>query len=654
MPGAKGIKAGRAYVELGVDDRIARGLKRAQARLKAFGAGVGRIGAGVAATGAAMAAPLLGSVRHFASAGDRLAKMAKRTGFTVEALSELSFAAERSGTDVGSLENSLRRMQRTVYDAGRNLSTATDALGDLGLSVAEIDGMAPDRQFELLAERIAQVEDPTRRAAIAMTIFGRSGTQLIPLMADGAAGIRNLRNEAKRLGLTVSTDAAKAAEELTDRWTDMTTAAKRAVFELGATLAKSFGPAIGEIQEAISMAASWVDRNRELVRTIAKIAVALVAVGAAAKVLGTLISLSGSAVGAVGRVVGTVSSLAAALGGPATLALGAFAAAFVYVAAKIAAARAEMLRIEIATRSFGRLVRDLADAQRDLADAQKAAHLDGQISALQRILGLQERLRDVEEANIAHEEGDQGARRRAEEWDRRAQATKKQVEQLEALRKRRGPEAGAGAGLSDADLEHELAVLRARAIEDATEREIALIRLRYKKRMDAAREGGKDLAALEKLQGEELAQARKRGLRRAQEEQAEQRRQLGEKFDQQQQAVAEIEAQIARAQIEVSKTGVQRQRALLELEKKQMLAEARRMGIDPARVDKLFALRGAAMKPAEALRASTRGTFNAAALFGFGSTSTAERTAKAAEQTAKNTAENNRLLKDGAPKFAGG
>jgi len=36
MPNTRGIRAGRAFVELGVNDRLTRGLRRAQRQLRAF------------------------------------------------------------------------------------------------------------------------------------------------------------------------------------------------------------------------------------------------------------------------------------------------------------------------------------------------------------------------------------------------------------------------------------------------------------------------------------------------------------------------------------------------------------------------------------------------------------------------------------------
>ncbi len=61
MANTRGIKAGRAYVELGVGDKLTAGLKRAQKRLRVFGAGVMNIGTKLAGLGAAMTAPLLGA-----------------------------------------------------------------------------------------------------------------------------------------------------------------------------------------------------------------------------------------------------------------------------------------------------------------------------------------------------------------------------------------------------------------------------------------------------------------------------------------------------------------------------------------------------------------------------------------------------------------
>ena len=150
MAGAKGIRAGRAFVELGVSDRLTAGLRAAQRRLQAFGAGVRSIGMRIAAIGVAGLAPLAASVKAFSDTGDALDKMSQRTGLSVETLSELGFAAEQSGADLETLEKGVRTLQRTINDADRGLSTAKDALNDLRLSAEQLRGLTQEEQFKLV------------------------------------------------------------------------------------------------------------------------------------------------------------------------------------------------------------------------------------------------------------------------------------------------------------------------------------------------------------------------------------------------------------------------------------------------------------------------------------------------------------------------
>jgi hypothetical protein len=316
MPSTRGIRAGRAFVELFADDkRLVRGLRAAQARLKAFGANIRNLGLRFAALGTAAIAPMLGAAKAFSGMGDQVAKMAKRTGLSVEALSELTFVASQTGTSIEAMETGVRRMQRSIYDAGRGLSTQTDALTDLGLTYKHLKDLAPEEQFKLLAEAISRVEDPTRRAALAQALFGRAGTQLLPMMAGGAKGIEELQEQARRLGLTMSGADAKAAEDLTDAMDRLWKVVRMGVFRVGAALA----PLLERLADAVTSIAvrisRWIDANRAVVATIAKVAAAVVAGGVALMALGITISVLGSAFGVLATIVTTVGSVLGVLAG---------------------------------------------------------------------------------------------------------------------------------------------------------------------------------------------------------------------------------------------------------------------------------------------------------------------------------------------------
>lgn len=77
MPSARGIRAGAAYVELFANDnRLVRGLKRAQARLNAFGAGVREIGMRMVRLAAVFSTPFIAGVKVFADFEQQMANVA--------------------------------------------------------------------------------------------------------------------------------------------------------------------------------------------------------------------------------------------------------------------------------------------------------------------------------------------------------------------------------------------------------------------------------------------------------------------------------------------------------------------------------------------------------------------------------------------------
>ena len=123
---------------------------------------------------------------------------------------------EQSGADMETLEAGLRRMQKVVVEAADGSEAARDTLQKLGIAVGDLKALTPDEQFKLIADKLSKIENPALRAALAMDIFGKSGTKLLPLMNDGAAGIEALQEKARRLGLTISTEDAQAAEEFGD------------------------------------------------------------------------------------------------------------------------------------------------------------------------------------------------------------------------------------------------------------------------------------------------------------------------------------------------------------------------------------------------------------------------------------------------------
>jgi len=337
MATAGAIRAGQAYVELSTrDSKLVKGLRSAEQRLRAFAASVSSLGTRLVGLGAMAAGPLVAASRMFEDLGDNLAKASARTGVAVEELSELAFAADLSGADLATLELGLRKMSQTIVDAAAGSQSANDAFGRLGLTVADLAQLTPDQQFKLLADRLSQIYNPTLRAAMALDIFGRSGTRLLPLMADGAEGIERLERQARELGLTWSTADAKAAEAFRDTLTVLWKVIQRGIALVGGALVPVLSDAAQWITRATKTVSGWINRNRQLIVIAFKVALAVMGGGLAllafgktvagiaamVSILATVLAGVGSALNVLGAIVaglltpvGLVSAALLALGG---------------------------------------------------------------------------------------------------------------------------------------------------------------------------------------------------------------------------------------------------------------------------------------------------------------------------------------------------
>lgn len=250
---------------------VALGVKADNRALKTFDGNVRRVkaGMGTLVTGATLATgvvlgltgALLQTARATAAAGDDAAKTGKRIGLTAAEVQELSFAAELSDASVTDLEAGMRRLTKTASDAQRGLSTATDAFGDLGINVEDASGelKAPLDLFLETAQAMSEVENDTKRAALAQEVFGRGGARLVPLLVQGRDGIEALRKEARALGFVFDEEGAAAAEKFSDDVVEL-----RKIMEgLRNTVGLAVLPVFSELIEGFR---DWFKANRDVIR----------------------------------------------------------------------------------------------------------------------------------------------------------------------------------------------------------------------------------------------------------------------------------------------------------------------------------------------------------------------------------------------------
>lgn len=353
MASRSDIQAGRAYIELYVkNSALVKGLRAAQESLQGFGTRIAGIGAGLTALGSAIVAPIGAAIAHFMKFGSELNDLSARTGVTAGGLAELKFAAEQSGASLEDVEVALKTM------AKKGLGTDIDAQ----------------------AARIAAIEDPAERAAEAIETFGKSGTKLLPMLAN----LKALRQEARDAGLVPSEEAVSVADALGDAFDKVRSQALAALFEIGAAVGPVLLPALKIVTNIAAASIRWVKENQAVIRTIAAIGAGLVAAGAAVTTIGATIFGAGAAFGVAASVLTGIASAVAFLVSPVGLVVGGLVAGAIAWVRFTASGKAAVAAI---MEAIGPLIETIRTLVGGIGDALMAGDLQlaGQIA----VKGLQ-------------------------------------------------------------------------------------------------------------------------------------------------------------------------------------------------------------------------------------------------------------------------
>lgn len=359
MASASDIRAGRAYVELYVrDSKLVAGLNAIGDKMRAFGVGAMAAGGAMMGLASAIAAPLATAARTFADYGSQLYDMSARTGLSTEALSELGYAAKMTGGSLEGIEKSARKMSAFMLQVDRGSKNATNTLQQLGVSAEALGAMTPEDQLIRLGDALSRIEDPGRRAALAMQIFGKTGTEMLPMFAGGAEGLRKLREEAKAVGASVSSEDAAKADELGDAWDRLKTQFHSTAMTVGAALAPALTRLLGIISGVTTSIQRMVRAHSSLVPTTLKVAAGAAAAGGATFLLGQAIWVASRAFAAA-AVAAKVATGAFAIAKLTALAAG---SAVVGMAGAVTSLRATVITTSAAVSGFRAVAAAVAGA----------------------------------------------------------------------------------------------------------------------------------------------------------------------------------------------------------------------------------------------------------------------------------------------------
>jgi hypothetical protein len=97
MAGSREVRAGKAFVEITLRDKLQAGLKRASAKLRAFGTMANTIGSRLAAMGTAAVVPFALATRVFTGFADKMSEVRAITGASAAEFEKLGATAKQLG-----------------------------------------------------------------------------------------------------------------------------------------------------------------------------------------------------------------------------------------------------------------------------------------------------------------------------------------------------------------------------------------------------------------------------------------------------------------------------------------------------------------------------------------------------------------------------
>lgn len=195
---------------------------------------------GAAITGAAVGATtaFVKFAESSASTADNIDKMSQKIGISRQAYQELDFICSQSGTSVDTLQAGMKTLTTSMDKAASGTKANAEMFAALGVSVTDANGnlrSQEDVMWETMAA-LQGMENQTEKARLATQLFGKSGTELMPLLNGASGSIDDMKKKAHELGLVLDDEAIDSGVELTDTMDQMKRSFSAVFTKLGASL----------------------------------------------------------------------------------------------------------------------------------------------------------------------------------------------------------------------------------------------------------------------------------------------------------------------------------------------------------------------------------------------------------------------------------
>lgn len=212
-----------------------------------------RVAAIALAAPAVLGAVVIGIGRATVSAlaaADAVGKFASALGLTAEQFQSLQFAMASSGISQSQFQMGMNTLNRSVGEAVRGNEAAIKRFEELGLSMDKIRGQDLEATLYDVVDALGDVSNANELAARSAELFGAKNAGMIVVAKAGADALKAKQREARALGAVMSNELVARAEEVNDKFSQMTSA-------LGTNMRTAL---IQNFSRPVEIAAGWMER----------------------------------------------------------------------------------------------------------------------------------------------------------------------------------------------------------------------------------------------------------------------------------------------------------------------------------------------------------------------------------------------------------
>lgn len=263
------IRAGVAKL----NQDFARAEKRVDAGMKRVGSVMRKASVALAAYMGGRAVTAM--VAQTSALASEMTYMSQRTGVAVETLMALRHGAETSGASFNNLQRGLKNISEWTAAGAAGAENFAAKYKRFGIEIQNADGTirAADEVLADVADRLAAMPDGAAKTEAAMRLVGvEAGPKLLVMLNQGRAGLEAFRKEADALGITMSTENARALEAFGTNMDRL----KRASKGVGQAIVSGLAQSMEAVTDRMVAAASGAERFAKIQEWARGIAEALI------------------------------------------------------------------------------------------------------------------------------------------------------------------------------------------------------------------------------------------------------------------------------------------------------------------------------------------------------------------------------------------